>query len=73
MGSSPIRGTNKNINKMDNKTKVKFTRDSVRYKSGETGYIDGYVMGIDSVPCAIVVKNSDNKLVIVDLHNIVKI
>lgn len=58
---------------MDNKTRIKFIRDCVRYKSGDTGYIDGYVMGIDSVPCAIVIKDIDNKFVIVDLHNIIKI
>lgn len=58
---------------MNNKTRIKFIRDCVRYKSGDTGYIDGYVIGIDSVPCAIVVKDNDNKFVLADLHNIVKI
>lgn len=61
------------INKMDNKTRIKFTETRYRYKAGETGYIDGYVMGIDSVPYAIVVKDSDNKFVLADLHNIIKI
>lgn len=73
VGSSPTRGTNKNINKMDNKTRIKFTRNCIRYKVGDTGYIDAYLMGTDSVPCAIVVKDSDNKFVIASLHNIVKI
>ena len=58
---------------MDNKTRIKFIRNSIRYKAGDTGYVDGYVMGTDSVPCAIVVKDSDNKFVIASLHNIIKI
>ena len=58
---------------MDNKTRIKFIRDFVRYKSEETGYIDGYVMGTDNIACAIVVKDNDNKIVLADLHDIIKI
>lgn len=58
---------------MDNKTKIKFTRDCVRYKSGETGYIDGYIMGMNNVACAVVVKDNDNRVILADLDDFVKI
>ncbi len=58
---------------MDNKTKIKFIRDGIGYKVGDTGYIDGYVMATDNTACAIVIKDNDNEFVIVDIHDIIKI
>ena len=58
---------------MDNKTKIKFIRDGLRFKAGDTGYIDGYVMERGVAPCAIVVKDADNKFVSAYLYDIIKI
>ena len=58
---------------MDNKTKIKFIKTSVRYKAGETGYVDGYVIGTNNTACAIVIKDNDNKFVLANINNIIKI
>lgn len=44
--------------------------DSVRYKKGDLGVVDGYISDSDGSVSAIVILESLQKFVVVDIHNL---